>query len=144
MVTVGIFHKKKSITNTQLLAIVNSGIKWDYEAVVPGETASKSNARQMVKVGRRLIPIKSKKALAYKDCFAELAPTIDPLIDGDVLLFCYIYYASRRPDLDESLIMDCLENKAYKNDRQIKAKIILHGLDRKAPRAEIKIARFGK
>jgi len=126
------------------MAIVNSGIKWEYEAVVPGETASKSNARQMVRVGRRLIPIKSKKALAYEDCFAHLAPTIDPLIDGDVLLFCHIYYASRRPDLDESLIMDCLEGKAYKNDRQIKAKIILHGLDRKSPRAEIKIARIGQ
>ena len=125
------------------MAIVNSGIKWEYEAVIPGETASKSNARQMVKIGPRLVPIKSKKALAYKDCFEWLAPTIDPLIDGDVLLFCHIFYATRRPDLDESLIMDCLEGKAYKNDRQIKAKIILHGLDRKSPRAEIKIARIG-
>ena len=141
---VGIFHSKESITISQLMAIANADIKWEYEAVVEGETASKSNARQMVKVGRRLIPIKSKKALAYKDCFAELAPSIDPLIDGDVLLFCHIFYATRRPDLDESLIMDCLENKAYKNDRQIKAKIILHGLDRKAPRAEIKIARLGQ
>jgi Holliday junction resolvase RusA-like endonuclease len=126
------------------MAIANSDIKWEYEAVVEGETASKSNARQMVKIGRRLVPIKSKKALAYKDCFERMAPAIDPLIDGDVLLFCHIFYATRRPDLDESLIMDCLEGKAYKNDRQIKAKIILHGLDRKSPRAEIKIARLGK
>jgi Holliday junction resolvase RusA-like endonuclease len=140
--TVGIFHKKKSITITDLLAIANSDIRWEYEAIVEGETASKSNARQLVKIGPRLVPIKSKKALAYKACFAALAPTIDPLIDGDVLLFCHIFYATRRPDLDESLIMDCLEGKAYKNDRQIKAKIILHGLDRKSPRVEIKIARI--
>jgi Holliday junction resolvase RusA-like endonuclease len=125
------------------MAIANSGIKWDYDAVVEGETASKSNSRQLVKMGRRIVPIKSKKALAYKDCFDRLAPTIDPLIDGDVLLFCQIFYATRRPDLDESLIMDCLEGKAYTNDRQVKAKIILHGLDRAAPRAEIKIARIG-
>jgi Holliday junction resolvase RusA-like endonuclease len=141
--TIGIFHKKKSITISQLLAIANADIAWEYEAVVEGETASKSNARQLVKIGRRIVPIKSKKALAYKDCFERLAPTIDPLIDGDVLLFCYIFYATRRPDLDESLIMDCLEGKAYKNDRQIKAKIILHGLDRASPRTEIKIARIG-
>ena len=141
---VSIFHVKKSITISQLMAIANADIKWEYEAIVPGETASKSNARQMVRIGRRLIPIKSKKALAYKDCFERLAPTINPLIDGDVLLFCHIFYATRRPDLDESLIMDCLEGKAYKNDRQIKAKIILHGLDRKSPRSEIKIARIGQ
>jgi Holliday junction resolvase RusA-like endonuclease len=141
---VGKFHSKESITISQLMAIVNSGIQWEYEAIVPGETASKSNARQMVRIGRRLVPIKSKKALAYKDCFERLAPTIDPLMDGDVLLFCHIFYATRRPDLDESLIMDCLEGKAYTNDRQIKAKIILHGLDRKSPRTEIKIARIGQ
>ena len=141
--TVGIFHNGESITISQLLAIANADIKWEYEAVVEGETASKSNARQLVKIGRRIVPIKSKKALAYKDCFERLAPTIDPLIDGDVLLFCHIFYATRRPDLDESLIMDCLEGKAYKNDRQIKAKIILHGLDRASPRTEIKIARIG-
>jgi len=141
---VSIFHGKKSITITDLMAIANADIKWEYEAIVEGETASKSNARQMVRIGRRLIPIKSKKALAYKDCFERLAPTINPLIDGDVLLFCHIFYATRRPDLDESLIMDCLEGKAYKNDRQIKAKIIIHGLDRKSPRSEIKIARIGQ
>ena len=139
-----IFHGEESITISQLLAIANADIKWEYEAVVEGETASKSNARQLVRIGRRIVPIKSKKALAYKDCFERLAPTIDPLIDGDVLLFCHIFYATRRPDLDESLIMDCLEGKAYKNDRQIKAKIILHGLDRAAPRTEIKIARIGQ
>ena len=141
---VGKFHSEESITITDLLAIVNSGIKWGYEAIVPGETASKSNARQLVRIGRRLVPIKSRKALAYKDCFERLAPTIDPLMDGDVLLFCHIFYATRRPDLDESLIMDCLEGRAYKNDRQIKAKIILHGLDRESPRVEIKIARIAQ
>ena len=107
---------------------------WDYEAVVEGEPASKSNSRQMVKIRNRLVPIKSKKALAYKDSFERLAPTIDPLIEGDLILFCHIYYATRRPDLDESLIMDCLEGKAYRNDRQVKAKLILHGVDKTNPR----------
>lgn len=56
---------------------------------------------------------------------------------GDVRLTATIYYATRRPDLDESLIMDLLEGVAYKNDRQIKEKHIYHGLDKENPRAEI-------
>ena len=58
------------------------------------------------------------------------------------MLFCHIYYASRRPDLDESLIMDLLQDVAYKNDRQVKAKIILHGLDKDNPRAEIRLVQY--
>ena len=50
-----------------------------------------------------------------------------------------IYYKNRRPDLDESVILDCLEGYAYKNDRQVKEKHIYHGLDKKNPRAEITV-----
>lgn len=115
---------------------------WDYDAIIEGEPASKSNSRQLVKIGRRLIPIKSKKALAYQKCFATTAPKIDPLIEGDVMLFCHVFYASYRPDLDESLIMDCLEGVAYKNDRQIKAKVILHGVDKSRPRIQVKVGKI--
>lgn len=48
-----------------------------------------------------------------------------------------LYYASRRPDLDESLVMDCLQGVVYKNDRQIKVKHIYWGLDKANPRCEI-------
>ena len=116
--------------------------KWEYEAVIEGEPASKSNSRQIVKIKNRLVPIKSKKALNYERCFAANAPKIDPLIDGDVILFCHIFYATYRPDLDESLIMDCLEGVAYKNDRQIKAKVILHGVDKVKPRVLVRVARI--
>ena len=47
---------------------------------------------------------------------------------------------SRRPDLDESVILDCLEGKVYKNDRQVKAKHIFWGLDKENPRAEIEVS----
>lgn len=117
---------------------------WDYETIVMGEPASKANSRKIVKFGARMASIKSKKALDYTKAFALQAPTIDPLIDTDVLLYIKIYYASRRPDLDESLIMDCLQGKAFSNDRQVKAKLILHGLDRENPRAEIRVCRFGQ
>jgi Holliday junction resolvase RusA-like endonuclease len=123
------------------IAIEN--LAWDYEAVIEGEPASKSNSRQLVRMGKRIVPIKSKKALAYQKCFAATAPKIDPLIEGDVILFCHIFYASYRPDLDESLIMDCLEGIAYKNDRQIKAKVIAHGVDKSRPRIEVRISKIG-
>ena len=48
-----------------------------------------------------------------------------------------IYYASRRPDLDESLILDLLQDVAYTNDRQVKERHIYWGLDKANPRAEI-------
>ena len=108
-----------------------------------GEPASKSNSRKLVRFGKRLASIKSDKARGYEKLFADRAVPIDPLIDGDVLLYCHIFYASRRPDLDESLIMDCLQGVAYTNDRQVKAKVILHGLDKEQPRAVIKIAKHG-
>jgi Holliday junction resolvase RusA-like endonuclease len=113
---------------------------WVFEATILGEPASKANSRKLVRFGTRMASIKSDKARGYEKLFAEQAVPIDPLIDGDVLLWCHIFYASRRPDLDESLIMDCLQGIAYTNDRQVKAKLILHGLDKEQPRAVIKIA----
>jgi len=111
-----------------------------FEATILGEPASKANNRKLVRFGTRMASIKSDKARGYEKLFAEQAVPIDPLIDGDVLLWCHIFYSSRRPDLDESLIMDCLQGIAYTNDRQVKAKLILHGLDKEQPRAVIKIA----
>lgn len=37
------------------------------------------------------------------------------------------------------MILDCLEGKVYKNDRQVKAKHIFWGLDKENPRAEIEV-----
>ena len=50
-----------------------------------------------------------------------------------------IYYKSRRPDLDESVILDAMEKFIYKNDRQVKEKHIFWGLDVLNPRAEIEV-----
>ena len=116
--------------------------KWAYEATILGEPASKANSRRLVRFGKRLASIKSDKARAYERAFKVQAVPIAQLIDGDVLLYCHIFYASRRPDLDESIIMDLLQGVAYHNDRQVKPKIILHGLDKERPRAVIKIAQY--
>ncbi len=49
----------------------------------------------------------------------------------------HIFYASRRPDLDESVILDALQQIVYHNDRSIKEKHIYWGLDKVEPRCEI-------
>ena len=81
--------------------------------------------------------IKSQKALTYSEMFKAQARPISPLIETDVRVTMHIYYASRRPDLDESLILDLLQGVAYVNDRQVKEKHIYWGLDKENPRAEI-------
>lgn len=61
-------------------------------------------------------------------------------IDQDVALEATIFYASRRPDLDESLFMDILQKAGvYKNDRLVKEKHIYWGLDKKNPRVEFAV-----
>ncbi len=52
-----------------------------------------------------------------------------------------IYYATRRPDLDESLILDLLQGVAYRNDRQVRERHVFWGLDKDNPRTEIEIAK---
>lgn len=84
--------------------------------------------------------IKSKKAIEYSRAFNLQARALDPLIEGDVVVGMKIFYRTRRPDLDESLVLDLLEDVAYKNDRQVKAKAISWGLDKENPRTEIIVA----
>jgi Holliday junction resolvase RusA-like endonuclease len=116
-------------------------IDWAWEATILGEPASKSNQRRIVRMGGKPRLIKSKKALAYAQQFHLQAPRIDEPILDDVLMWCRIHYATRRPDLDESLIMDALQAaEIIGNDRQIKAKVVLWALDRENPRSEIKLA----
>mgnify|MGYP002148142838 FL=1 len=71
-----------------------------------------------------------------------------------------IYYASERPDLDESVVLDVLQDVyspskkdkttgdvirprelvqcgVYRNDRQVREKHIYHAIDRTSPRVEV-------
>lgn len=104
-----------------------------------GEPASKANSRRAVMHGRTPRFIKSKKALEYSSEFITQCPRLRPLITADVHVVMTIYYKTRRPDLDESLILDLMQDRIYKNDRQVKKKTITWGLDRENPRAEIEI-----
>ena len=102
-----------------------------------GEPASKANSRRYVLSGGKPRFIKSKKALGYTKKFKSQCPTRKELFREDVFVAIKIYYASRRPDLDASLILDLLQDYVYPNDRLVKGQYIEWGLDRKNPRSFI-------
>ena len=107
-----------------------------------GEPASKANSRRIVRIGERVRSIKSHKALTYAKGFEIQCPTRKEIFEEDVAIAMKIFYRNRRPDLDESLILDLLENKVYKNDRLVKYKSIEHGLDKEEPRTIIVISKL--
>jgi Holliday junction resolvase RusA-like endonuclease len=108
---------------------------------VYGQPASKANSRIRTRWGG---VIKSERARAYMEEFESQVRPIDPLFEGDVRVTMEIYYASRRPDLDESLILDLLQGKVYLNDRQVKEKHIFWGLDKEQPRSVIMVEAIKK
>jgi len=120
-------------------------IEHDIHLVFYGEPASKANSRRLATVRGKPMFIKSKKALDYGGDFKkqamQFAGTTTPL-EGDVVVTMIIYYASRRPDLDESLILDLLQGVAYLNDRQVKERHIYWSLDKDNPRAVISVDRL--
>jgi len=136
-----------------------------------GEPASKANSRQLVaiplvkhghKTGRmRAASIKSEKARNYEaDAAAQIPSWAKQMLQGPVKVTMRIYYASRRPDLDESVILDVMQAKyhrikdpktgeilrtdlvrrgVYVNDRQVEWKDIRKAIDTVNPRAEITV-----
>ena len=108
--------------------------------IIHGEPASKSNSRKLVTIKGRPAFIKSEKARKYVKQFEEQCPQMgDSMFLDDVEVEMTVFYASRRPDLDESVILDCMQGFIYKNDRQVKRKVITWGLDKENPRAEITV-----
>jgi len=113
---------------------------------VLGEPASKANSRRLVIIKGVYKSIKSEKAINYSKSFkqqtqAQLGGNREVWTE-DVAVTIHIYYASRRPDLDESVILDCLQNVCYENDRQVKEKHIYWHLDRDNPRAIIEVEKI--
>lgn len=113
--------------------------------IVHGETASAKNSRKLVTVRDkstgmpRTLFIKSEKARRYEADFERQARPLPALLLGPVRFSCVIYYADNRSDLDEALILDCLQGVAYKNDRQVIEKHVWKRIDRENPRAVIEI-----
>lgn len=109
--------------------------------VIDGEPCSKANSRKITvnpKTGKKEV-VKSAKARAYEQYAAYALRPLPELLVGPLVMTAALYYASEQPDLDESLILDVLQRKVYKNDRQVREKHIFHAIDKARPRAEILI-----
>lgn len=123
-----------------------------------GEPASKANSRKLVTFGRgekaRPAIVKSDKAQAYeRTATLQIPAWAKRMLTGELRLTIVIFYASERPDLDESVVLDVLQARyardkktgerqlvrrgVYVNDRQVREKHIYHAIDRDIPRAEI-------
>jgi len=93
------------------------------ELKINGELCSKSNSRRIVLRGKHPRVIKSQKALDYEySSSMQIRSQLGAhrTFEGYVSLEIHVWYASKRPDLDISLIQDILEhNGVYKNDRQV-------------------------
>lgn len=118
---------------------MESRVRFDITFQILGEPASKANSRKIVKFGNRMASIKSDKARRYWRSAEEQLPSGLVPTEKDVCVEMVIYYSTRRPDLDESLILDILQGYIYKNDRQVKQKKIYWQLDRVNPRAIIRV-----
>ncbi|MEX3950603.1 hypothetical protein AB4Y45_25470 [Paraburkholderia sp. EG287A] len=136
------------------------------EFTILGEPASKANSREIVarttrdketgELKTRPMSIKSDKARDYEAaCIKQIPPKARQRLEGPVRVAIRIWYATERPDLDESVILDCLQDRhawvkhgtgerkvlvhrgCYRNDRQVRQKVVLHGIDRHNPRAHV-------
>ena len=88
-----------------------------------------------MKIGDRAAVIKSAKARDYeRDALRQIPPAARVQLDGPVRVTLRIWYASERPDLDESVVLDVLQDRysgkgdarqlvqrgVYRNDRQVR------------------------
>lgn len=121
---------------------------------IHGQPASKANSRQIVVIAGRAQVIKSKAALAYEEnALKQIPPKARVRIEGPVRVTLRIFYESERPDLDESVVLDVLQDRfkkvketgdrvliqagVYRNDRQVREKHVFHGIDKLMPRTEV-------
>jgi Holliday junction resolvase RusA-like endonuclease len=121
---------------------MGAGVTW--RGIIIGEPASKANQRQLVTIKGRPAFIKSKKARNYAADVARQIRPLRPLLTGPLRLTATIHYATERPDLDPSIILDALQGLVYSNDRQVREMHLFHAIDRRNPRAEIVIEPIGE
>tara|TARA_R100001086_G_scaffold102618_2_gene51500 strand:- start:191 stop:601 length:411 start_codon:yes stop_codon:yes gene_type:complete len=116
-----------------------SASKRSVKATILGQACSKANSRRLVTIGGKPRFIKSKEALAFARAIEIQAPRLNELLTGDLEFRADIYYRSRRPDLDESIILDALEGIWYANDRAVKSKVVRKYLDKDNPRCDVEV-----
>ncbi|SPA17220.1 hypothetical protein [Cupriavidus taiwanensis] len=134
--------------------------------VILGEPASKANSRELVTIRKRQPDgsvkasprlRKSDKALDFeRDALRQIPPRCRVQLTGPVCVTLRMFYATERPDLDESVVLDVLQDRwrsvkqrngerirelvqrgVYRNDRQVREKHVYHAIDRQRPRVEV-------
>lgn len=117
-----------------------------------GQAASKANSRKIVnnpKTGRAMV-IKSKEARKFMDdARRQIPPACRVRLQGPVAVVLHIHYKTERPDLDESIVLDAMQDVCkeghllqagvYVNDRQVRWKLVVHHIDARNPRVEVEV-----
>jgi len=116
---------------------MGGAVSW--RGTIFGQPYSKANSRKLVTIKGRPAFIKSDKARGYAADVARQVRPLAHLLDGDLKFTATLFYASRRPDLDPSVLLDALQGRVFKNDRQIRVIHVTHAIDKRNPRAEIVI-----
>ena len=128
-----------------------------------GQAYSKANSRKIVKINGKTASAKSDKALGFEAmALRQIPPKARVRFIVPVRVTMWMYYASERPDLDESLVLDVLQDRyvtrftrkpdgsaeksrvliqagVYANDRLVREKHVYHGIDKANPRVEIEV-----
>jgi Holliday junction resolvase RusA-like endonuclease len=121
-----------------------------------GQPCSKSNRSQIVNLGGRVSIGKSADAKAYiRSTLPQIPPKARLRLQGPVRFTARVFYENERSDLDESQLLDCLQDQwkrdkttgervliqagVYRNDNQVREKHIYHSVDKRNPRAEVVI-----
>lgn len=127
--------------------------------VIRGEAASKANSRSIVTINDRPASIKSAKARSFEAVAMLQIPTAcKRMFAGPLVVRLDMYYASNRPDLDESVVLDVLQARftgvgakrklvragVYLNDRQVVEKHVFKHIDPGNPRVEIVVQPAGQ
>ncbi|WP_395066157.1 hypothetical protein [Paraburkholderia silvatlantica] len=131
------------------------------EFTIYGQASSKANSRRLVKIDDQPRSIKSKAALAFeKAMLKQIPPKARVQLEGPVRVSLRMWYGTERPDLDESIVLDCLQDRyatrktktgpvrelvqkgVIHNDRQVRAKVVVHAIDRANPRVHVIVEPF--
>ena len=126
-----------------------------------GKPVSHKNSYHIVTIKGRSAIVRSKEALAYeRDALRQIHGTARQRLEGPVRVSMWIYYENERPDLDESMLLDVMQDwwgkmpnptgslpaarvliqgGVYRNDRQVREKHVYHRIDRANPRIEVEI-----
>lgn len=110
--------------------------------IVTGKLMSKSNSRIIRTYGKRIMLIKKPEAIRYTEsAIRQIQGQLDETWEqflNPVRIDITIWYQTKLPDLDVSLIQDVLEKAGvYKNDRQVYELHAFKRFDKENPRLQV-------